>query len=56
MYEVTVSHEADKYYKKQDRDTSANTGLEIDIQVITCFFLLTFNVSRNPLVTSALKP
>jgi mRNA interferase RelE/StbE len=36
MYEVLVSHEADKYYKKQDRDTKRRINRCID------------NLSRDP--------
>jgi mRNA interferase RelE/StbE len=37
MFEVLVSHEADKYYKKQDRDTKRRINKCID------------NLSREPL-------
>ena len=31
MYEVLVSHEAEKYYKKQDKDTKKRINRCIDI-------------------------
>ena len=31
MYEVLVSHEAEKYYKKQDKDTKRRINKCIDI-------------------------
>jgi mRNA-degrading endonuclease RelE of RelBE toxin-antitoxin system len=31
MYDVLVSHEADKYYKKQDKDTKKRINKGIDI-------------------------
>ena len=43
MYEVLVSHEADKYYKKQDRDTKRRINKCID------------NLSREPLLGPHIK-
>ena len=43
MYEVMVSHEAGKYYKKQDKDTKRRINKCID------------NLSREPLLGSHLK-
>jgi len=43
MFEVLVSHEADKYYKKQDRDTKRRINKCID------------NLSREPLLGPHIK-
>jgi mRNA interferase RelE/StbE len=43
MYEVLVSHEADKYYKKQDRDTKRRINKCID------------NLGREPLFGPHIK-
>lgn len=43
MYEVLVSHEADKYYKKQDRDTKRRINKCID------------SLSREPLFGPHIK-
>ena len=43
MFEVLVSHEADKYYKKQDRDTKRRINKCID------------NLSREPLFGPHIK-
>ena len=43
MFEVLVSHEADKYYKKQDRDTKRRINKCID------------NLSREPLFDPHIK-
>ena len=43
MFEVLVSHEADKYYKKQDRDTKQRINKCID------------NISREPLFSPHIK-
>jgi len=43
MYEVMVSHEAGKYYKKQDKDTKRRINKCID------------NLSREPLFGSHIK-
>ena len=43
MYEVLVSHEADKYYKKQDRDTKRRINKCID------------NLCREPLFGPHIK-
>jgi mRNA interferase RelE/StbE len=43
MYEVLVSHEADKYYKKQNRDTKRRINKCID------------NLSREPLFGPHIK-
>ena len=41
MYEVLVSHEAEKYYKKQDKDTKRRINKCIDILSKSHFSVLT---------------
>jgi len=43
MYEVSISHEAEKYYKKQDRDTKRRINKCID------------NLSKDPLFGPHIK-
>jgi mRNA-degrading endonuclease RelE of RelBE toxin-antitoxin system len=44
MYEVLISHEAEKYYKKQDKDTKRRLNKCIDALGREPFFRATYRV------------